>query len=560
MIMITTVFLIGCLLTYLFLRKKRKIEENNWKTNFIYYFYKNSLDFLVPFVVITFLYLMLSLVVAIASNYTSLHYLIRFEESLEKLKTFFTIFKLNAIEALFVLVALYLLGFLRFPSQMSKKLFSLFDKYQIILRRVYIVIVLLCSFTFFGTQLGEPTKNLSLRIKTVRDGYAELCKEVQNTIAEEVAISLYPKVHYKFPQPYQDALKSPTRIEQETNALRDYYNSVRSKFDTKDANVDSIIDKVSRRKKTASDLEKEIKIPEDASKRRYYSVIKDPRQINYKKIQNAKIALGNYRSGLQPRVINLLQIEGGKKITSQIPKVFTGEVKKTLFRQIIKEYPILEPIVDVFFQTLDKEIETNVEQAVDRATNTTIKNPENIETIITNETKKIVQQKNVEIPKGILENAIRTSKQSKIERTKIEKARENLFYSVAPREPSVRLNSNMSVDISWSSVPESQSYKVYRAHKVNGPFVRASSASKKTTSMKDWPNDFPAYYRVTAVRGELESKPSKLSKVEPLSSYGGSRCQICGATSIGYCHNRHIHVCSSHNIYTSKSGTRWRCP
>ena len=124
MIMITTVFLIGCLLTYLFLRKKRKIEENNWKTNFIYYFYKNSLDFLVPFVVITFLYLMLSLVVAIASNYTSLHYLIRFEESLEKLKTFFTIFKLNAIEALFVLVALYLLGFLRFPSQMSKKLFA----------------------------------------------------------------------------------------------------------------------------------------------------------------------------------------------------------------------------------------------------------------------------------------------------------------------------------------------------------------------------------------------------------------------------------------------------
>jgi len=558
--MIIIVFITGGLLSFLFLRKKRKIEEHNWKKSFLYYFYKNSLDFLVPFVVITFLYLMLSLVVAIASNYVTLYSLIRFEESLEKLKSFFTIFKVNAIEALVVLVAIYLFGFLRLSVQKSKKLFSLFDKYQLLVRRVYIILVLLCSFTFFGTQLGEPTKNLSLRIKTVRDGYADLCKEVQDTIAEEVAIGLYPKVHDNFPKPYQDALKLPARIEQETNALRDYYNSVQSKFDAKDDNVDAIIDKGSRRTKTASDLKKEIKIPEDTPKRRYYSVIKDSRQINYKKIENAKAAIGNYRSRLQPRVINLLQIEGGKKVTSQIPKVFTGEVKKTLFRQIIKEYPILEPIVDVFFRTLDKEIEKNVEQAVHRATNTTIKYPKNVDKVITEETRKIVQQKNIEMPKRILGNANRTSKQAKIELATIEKARANLFYSVAPMEPSVRLNSNMSVDISWSSVPESQSYEVYRSHDVNGPFVRANSESTNRTSMKDWPNDFPAYYRVTAVRGGLESKPSKLSKAEPLSSYGGTRCQICGDTAIGLCHNRHIYVCRSHNIYTSKSGTRWRCP
>ncbi len=352
--MITIVFLIGCLLTFLFLRKKRKIEEYKWKKSFLYYFYKNSLDFLMPFVVITFLYLMLSLVVAVASNSATLHSLIGFEESLEKLKSFFSIFKLNAIEALVVLVVLYLLGFLRFPAQKSKKLFSLFDKYQLFVRRVYIVLILLCSFTFFGTQLGEPTKNLSLRIKTVRDGHADLSKEVQDTIAEEVAIGLYPKVHDKFPQPYQDALELPTKIEQETNALRDYYNSVRSEFGANDRNVDAILDRGSWRAKTASDLESDIKIPDGAQKRRYYFVVPDPRQINYKKIETAKTALGKYRNRLPSRVINLLQIEGGKKVTSQIPKVFTVRLKRPCFDNLLKNIPFLSPLSMCFSERLIK--------------------------------------------------------------------------------------------------------------------------------------------------------------------------------------------------------------
>ncbi|MCJ7457654.1 MAG: fibronectin type III domain-containing protein [candidate division Zixibacteria bacterium] len=560
--MITIFFIIGCLLTFLFLRKKREIEKYRYKKGILYFFYKNSLDFLVPFVVVTSLYLVLALVISIvvASDSATLHFLIRVEETLAKVKSFFSIFKLNAIQALIVLFALYFLGFLRFPAEKSKKLFTLFDKYQLFVRRTYIVLVLLCSFTFFGTQLGEPTKNVSLRIKTVREGYADLCKEVQDTIAEEVAIGLYPKVHDQFPQSYQDAFELPTKIEQETNDLRDYYNSVRTEFGANDRNVEAILERGSSRTKTASDLERELKIPEDSPKRRYYLVVTDPRQINYEKIDNAKTAISKYRNRLQSRVINLLQIEGGKKITSQIPKVFTGEVKMALFRQVIKEYPILEPVVDVFFRTLDEKLETKVEQAVDRVINTTVKSPENVEKVITEETGKIVQQKDVEIPKGALENANRASKQLKNELANIEKARTSLFYSVTPKEPSIKLNSNLSVDITWSSVPEAQSYRVYWSRDISGPIDRANSVSADRTSMEDWPDEFPTYYRVTAVRGRLESKPSKLGKAELLSSQGGTRCQICGDKAAGYCTNRNIYVCSSCNYYTAKSGTYWKCP
>lgn len=421
--MITIVFLIGCFLTFLFLMKKRKIEEYNWKKGALYYFYKNSLEFLVPFVVITFLYLMLSLVVAVASNSATLHYLIRFEQSIEKLKAFFSIFKLNAIEALIVLVALYLLGFFRFPAQKSKKIFSLFDKYQLLVRRVYIVLVLLCSFTFFGTQLGEPTKNLRLHIKTIREGYADLSKDVQDTIAEEVAIGLYPKVYDQFPQSYQNAFELPAKIEQETKALRDYYNSVRTEFGTENRNIEVMLERGSLRTKTALNLESEINFPDAVQKRRYYFVIPDPHQTSYKKVENAKTALGKYRYRQQSRFINLLQIEGGKQVTTQIPKVFTGEAKKALFQQFINEYPILEPIVDVFFKTLDNGIETNVEKVVERVTNATITNPENVGKLISEEMANIVQQKTVSIPAAILKQSDQVAKQLTKELANIKNAR-----------------------------------------------------------------------------------------------------------------------------------------
>ena len=561
--MIAIIFIIGCFLTFFFLVKKSKIENYNLKKGVLYYFYKNSLDFLVPFVVITFLYLMLFLVVALASNSTPLYSLIHFEESLEKFKSIFSIFKLNAIQVFFILIAIYLLGFLRFFAHKSKRLFSLFNKYQSFVRWVYIVLVLLCSFTFFGTQLGEPTTNLSLRIKIIRDGYADLCKDVQDTIAEEVAIDIYSKVHDQFPQSYQDALEAPRRIEQEATNLRDYYNSVRSEFDINEKNIDAILEKNSIRMKTASDLAKEIKFSGDLSKGKNNFTIPDPRQINYKKIKDARTAVAKYRSRLQPRVIKYLQIEGGKEITSQIPKIFTGKVEKTLFQQVFKGYPVLEPIIDIFFRTLDREMETKVEQAIDQVTNATISNPENLGKVIEEESDKIVQQKNIEIPKEILKNATRVSKQINTELGDIKKSKDILFNSIIPKKPNVTLNSNLSVDISWASVPEAQSYRLYWSSNKNSALIDVVNSEKtNNTAIKRWlkVDEFPVYYRITAIKGNGESLPSKASEVALLSDEGGTRCQVCGKKAIGYCHNRNIYVCSSCNYYTSESGTYWRCP
>lgn len=486
--------------------------------------------------------------------------LFRFEKFLEELKTFFSIFKLNAIEALVVLVALYFLGFFRFPAKKSKKLFSLFDKYQLVVRRVYIVLVLLCSFTFFGTQLGEPTRNVNLRIKSVRAGYSDLCNEVHSAFWEEVSQQLYPKVHDSFPQPYKDALGLPTKIEQETNSLRDYYNSVRNEFGINDRNIEALLDRGSLLARKASDLK--VELPDDAIKGLDYSSIPIPKQINYKKIEDAKNVAYQYRSNLQSQSIELLKIEGGKKVTCQIPKVFTEEAKKALFRQIVRDYPILEPIVDVFFRTIDKQIEMKVEQSIDQLVNSTIQNPESFNKSVVEQASTIVEHQKVEINNADLESAHKANIKLGNELASIKKARENLFHSITPKDISIELNSNLSVDVSWSSVPDALSYRVYWLSDKNGSVNRANSEKTNNRSIKRWldADEFPMYYSIAAVRGDWESRPSAARRVALISDEGGTRCQICGAKSIGYCHMRQIYICEKHHSFTSREGTGWICP
>ena len=128
--------------------------------------------------------------------------------------------------------------------------------------------------------------------------------------------------------------------------------------------------------------------------------------------------------------------------------------------------------------------------------------------------------------------------------------------------PNIKLNSNLSVDISWSSVPDAQSYRIYWSSNKDSSINRSNSEKTNNMSIERWleANEFPMYYRITAVKGEWESLPSKAQEVALLSDKGGTRCQICGAKAIGYCHMRDIYVCEGHHTFTSSGGQGWICP
>ena len=202
---------------------------------------------MIPFIGVSGLYLALA---AVAHwDAVPLGVLLNLEVALGRAHAFLSFFKIGATASLFVLAAIWLLGLLRLPWTRSSRFFAIFDRYQRMVRRVYIVTVLLGSFTFFGTQLGEPTQDVQLRIKTIRDGYADLVSAAREAVRNDIARQTFPAVRDAFPKDYRDALALPARINTDLGNLRSYYEAVREDAGGRRSEVEALLARSTERAK-----------------------------------------------------------------------------------------------------------------------------------------------------------------------------------------------------------------------------------------------------------------------------------------------------------------------
>jgi hypothetical protein len=149
---------------------------------------------------------------------------------------------------------------------------------------------------------------------------------------------------------------------------------------------------------------------------------------------------------------------------------------------------------------------------------------------------------------------------------KAKAAAAKLWAASRPPKPECTLTSDMKVDVSWQPMQQAQSYSLYWSGS-NSP--QRNRKTSKTTSgtafthtarVGEYGARLPMFYRVAAVRNGAESGLSDACVARLLSDHDGTRCQICGQKSVGYCHLREIYVCDNHNTFTSDNGTNWRCP
>lgn len=307
----------ACGLTILVFRKKHSLKEEGRDKEILYYFLKSSLEFLVPFTFVLFFYLGLLVVVSVAWESISLRSLIRLEEYLTTIHSY-TKWKLSKMMVLGLFVGIYVLGLLRVPLE-RKRLYSGVDRLYTWTKRAYVVFVLLCSFTLLGTQLGEVSDDLRLRINLTRDGYAELSQETEEALSEEVALKLHTKARDTFPPAYQTALKSPEEIGSQGSALRSHYAKAQSEHGVKSSKAESALSRIEARSK--SNLQTEIRLPDEASNKRATVSEPDASWITYRKVKEAKTAVENYRQKTRGRFISFLNTEDGKRLTVQERKL-----------------------------------------------------------------------------------------------------------------------------------------------------------------------------------------------------------------------------------------------
>jgi hypothetical protein len=448
--MLTLIFAISCILTIILFLKRRELERKGGKT-FTYHFIQQSLDFLIPFCVITFIFLALSLYISGATDSATVRKLIWLENALQYLKDKASFIKLGAIGSFVILFVLFIINLLGIPSIYTERFFPFFKKYNKVIKKIYVALVILCSFTFFGNQLGQPIANLRFRINErsneARKGYGDLQQEVRSAISKEVVGRLYDETYKAFPQSYQDSLRKLEELARYLTILRtNYKDGSYRRYDPEDIRFVTALlneeppegppggDGSNGGPKDPSSPPQEPTEPTNGSggsgppKSRMPDsdgVIRDffdgipeqaasspqqiPAELDPQEVKAASEKVKTFSGEYQTNAIKFFKSEAGKDLLVQPPKMITSNIKKYMFDELTRRYPILDPIISVFTGAFDKEIETKVQEAADRATNMLLKNPEQTNSIINNEVAAIVKEKVSRIPRGKTRNRTKTS-------------------------------------------------------------------------------------------------------------------------------------------------------
>lgn len=455
--MVLLAVITGAILTIIFVIKKRQLEATGGK-RLAYHFLDKSLEFLIPFTIIGTFFLLLSYFVAGTSNKTTLQHLILFEKLIGIFKWFVSFFEVSALVAIGLLFIFYFLSLTRIPSKYTSHLIPYFKKYQKIVKMVSLIIIILFSFTFFGTQTGEPAARLRFRIHEAEGKYGELRQEVEGSLKQEVARQLLEKVKSSLPKEYRDDLEEQSQFYVIFSNLQSEYQYYRTNYARRDPRTEIIInappppdpppnprgggDKPGGggggTNPTASDPSLD-KVPDKSSnkspdtsskrvsgesasetpqpgKRIVYDLFEEservanptdtlPPQASAEKIAEASQSVKTFRERFQPEAVKLLQSEHGQELAAQLPESFTGKIKEAVFKSLTDRYPILEPIIDVFFGTLDKELETRTQKAVDKVTKALAQNPANASSVIAQEASQVVKETQVKTPTPLLNKA-----------------------------------------------------------------------------------------------------------------------------------------------------------
>jgi hypothetical protein len=550
--MLVGLFVLSIILIVVIRLTNRKSRLSGRSTKRLPYLLSTAaLRFVEPIAVTLLFYLVLSVYVnAHITDEATIKSLRELERVLDQIHSVVSAFKLEGMTALLVLIGVFVVGMIFIPTMYTRKLFKGISWYRNRITWLYMLITLLCSFTFFGPQLSEHTRVVRLRIRTIQTEYDKLCMQIQQAITEDVAKQLYEKSFAAMPAGYKDSLGLPAKLHDNTTALRDYYAEVKVACGVRVFMAETVLRQYVP--STGGIVNLNVEPGQNETTARVIS--KDVFETtSLRDIKRAQSVVHEYRTNVRQRVIRLLTLPGGKDVVLQVPSVITNKLSMILTEiPVIQEYPILKPVIETMVSALDDVTRARIEKGIDTLTKAGAENPHMIAKRIASTSGEIANARTITVThKTVAEISQETQRLQKAI-SAITEAHKAIIRASVPAPPKVQLHSNLSVTVEWNSVPRAGSYRVYRG----GAVVTTTSSQ----SYQDWPGRFPASYRVIALIDGQASAASPTTTVNLRSSRGGSSCQICGQSAVGYCHNRNIYVCSSCSHYRSKEGINWRCP
>lgn len=257
----------------------------------------------------------------------------------------------------------------------------------------------MASLTFFGLQLGAPTDDLQVRIKTVRAGYAEVAIRTEAALTQRVTQSLYTKVRQAFPAPYGAALDLPPQLDRATDDLREHAARARSGHGVTVSEVEELLRSHAERRPTLDALDSRLRVEGGG---RPPTV---PPTLSRRTLDAAQQRVVAHDSGPPIELVDL----GHRRFTLQIEKVVTERIA-VLTKPLTEAVPILEPLMQGFVESLDQAFQERIGRAYDRLLEVAVRDAKAFDGAVEREARAIVAETDVGPP--VERSAARAEQQS----------------------------------------------------------------------------------------------------------------------------------------------------
>lgn len=349
-----------------------------------------GLLYLVPISVAMTAHLCLSLYVSRAGDSLGIERLIALQRSFEAVSAFFTEhLKLSEVKVLAVLAAVHLLTCLLLSGRVGGRrpgrrrwaaaLHRVTDVYTRYSGPAAAGLATLAAFTFFGMQLGEPAKELRLRVKVAQKGYAEIAEKVESRFSRRVVAELYEEVRGSFPPSYRRALADPTAVADLAERVRERAERARSRHGVRVPAAEAAV-----RKAAAGAGDREV--PETHLRVESTDRHRPPADVTPEQVSAARDTLPHDGEG---GAIDLVA-DGRKKATLQIEKVVSERIV-ALTKPLTEAVPLLEPLMQAFVEAADKTLQDRMGEAYDRLMRTAVREPRQLDTAIAREARAVVE-------------------------------------------------------------------------------------------------------------------------------------------------------------------------
>lgn len=367
-----------------------------------------AVRYLIPVGIAMTFYGLLSLYISWFGDSVSIGWLITMQRTFEDVSGFFAEnLKLNEFTVFVILVVIYLLSCVLLSSHRRRHPAVAADPGMITrstlrerlvagLHRTVEVygrysgplaagLATLASFTLFGMQLGEPGKDLQLRLKVAQQGYAEIVGKTESAFAERVSGGLYDKIRDSFPKSYRTALTLPARINNVAGSVRQSAAHARSTYGISEPAVERTLRESTVRTSKLHRLESRVRVTGTPHR------TGAPESLTPSEIDSARKTLDVRRNGTGLQLIR----EGHRNVTLQVEKLVSERIT-ALTKPLIDAVPILEPLLQTFTEAVDKTVQERIGSSYDRIMRAAMRDPGAADRVVAREAKAVVAETNVE--------------------------------------------------------------------------------------------------------------------------------------------------------------------